>query len=65
MAPLVPEAVERGGHVRVGLEDAPLGSGRTNVELVEDARGRIADAGATLATADEVRREVSAANTGV
>src|SRR5262249_38932524 len=35
--PLIPETVRRGGHVRVGLEDAPFGSEATNRGLVEEA----------------------------
>ncbi|HYM02817.1 MAG TPA: 3-keto-5-aminohexanoate cleavage protein [Stellaceae bacterium] len=35
--PLIGETVARGGHVRVGLEDAPLGSPTANVAWVEDA----------------------------
>jgi uncharacterized protein (DUF849 family) len=55
ITPLIVEAVERGGHVRVGLEDAPLGSNRTNVEWVEHARVEIEAAGGTVATTAEVR----------
>ena len=55
IAPLIGEAVRRGGHVRVGLEDAPLGCTRSNIELAEEAIRRIADAGATPARAAEVR----------
>jgi uncharacterized protein (DUF849 family) len=55
ICPLIPDAVTRGGHVRVGLEDQPFGSGRTNVELVTDAVNRISDAGGRPATAAEVR----------
>lgn len=36
--PLIPDAVARGGMVRVGLEDAPLGSEMTNVQWVRAAR---------------------------
>lgn len=54
--PLVPHAVAAGGHVRVGLEDAPFGSPRTNREWVEAAARAIAAAGARLASAAEVRQ---------
>jgi len=37
ITPLIPDAVAYGYHVRVGLEDEPLGSDMTNVELVERA----------------------------
>jgi uncharacterized protein (DUF849 family) len=53
--PLIPRAVMEGGHVRVGLEDMPFGTDRSNVELVEDAAGRITRMGAEIATAAEVR----------
>jgi len=36
--PLIPEAMARGGMIRVGLEDAPLGSTMSNVEWVRAAR---------------------------
>lgn len=53
--PMIPRAVVEGGHVRVGLEDAPFGCERTNLELVEDAAERIRNMGARLATAADVR----------
>jgi 3-keto-5-aminohexanoate cleavage enzyme len=59
--PLIAAAVSRGGHVRVGLEDAPLGCRLGNRELVEHARRRIADAGGTPATAAQVRKALAAA----
>ena len=59
ITPLIPEAVERGGHVRVGLEDAPLGSDRTNLEWVEHARAAIEAVGGTVATTAEVRAELA------
>lgn len=58
VTPLIPEAVERGGHVRVGLEDAPLGTDRSNVEWVEHAKREIEAAGGTVATPAEVRAEL-------
>jgi len=60
VTPLIAEAVRRGGHVRVGLEDAPFGSGRSNVEWVEHAVREIEDAGGTVATAAQVRTELEA-----
>ena len=53
--PLIPRAVMEGGHVRVGLEDAPLGSDKSNLRWVEDAAQRIGNAGGELATARDVR----------
>ena len=52
---LIPAAVARGGHVRVGLEDAPLGTEISNPEWVEQAAAAIASAGGRIATAPEVR----------
>lgn len=57
--PLVPAAVAAGGHVRVGLEDAPLGSSTGNEEWVGRAAEAIAKAGGTLATAAELRAALS------
>jgi len=53
--PMIARAVAEGGHVRVGLEDAPWGSQKSNVEWVREAAKRIENAGSTLATAQEVR----------
>ena len=53
--PLIPYAVERGGHVRVGLEDAPLNTPTRNVTLVEDAVRTISSSGGQLANAREIR----------
>ncbi|MET0867594.1 MAG: 3-keto-5-aminohexanoate cleavage protein [Pseudorhodoplanes sp.] len=53
---LIPHAVARGGHVRVGLEDCPLGSEVSNVALVEEAVRLIGAAGGTVAAASEVRQ---------
>ena len=48
-------AVRAGGHVRVGLEDAPLGCAAGNTELVERAARLIEAAGGRLATGAQVR----------
>ena len=53
--PLVAAAVRRGGHVRVGLEDAPLGSARSNLDWVRAGRAAIERAGGHIASAAEVR----------
>lgn len=56
ITPLIGYTVERGGHVRVGLEDAPFGATRTNVQLVEEAARMIRSAGSELASTQEIRR---------
>lgn len=53
---LIPRAVEYGWHIRVGLEDEPLGSGANNVALVERAVARITAAGGVIAGVDVARR---------
>jgi 3-keto-5-aminohexanoate cleavage enzyme len=53
---LVEAAVGRGGHLRVGLEDAPLGTSGSNLELVRAGRVAIERCGGALASAAEVRR---------
>jgi len=53
--PLIPAVVAMGGHVRVGLEDAPHGCTRSNLELVEAAVNAIQKAGGEPATASEAR----------
>ena len=57
--PLAGAAATRGGHVRVGLEDAPLGSTRSNLEWVQAARSAILAAGSSLASPAEVRRALN------
>lgn len=54
--PLARYAIERGGHVRVGLEDAPFGAVKSNVQLVEDAARLIRAAGKDPASTREIRR---------
>ena len=58
--PLIPAAVAMGGHVRVGLEDAPLNSKQTNLALVEAAVNAIQKAGGEPATASDVRATLKA-----
>lgn len=58
--PLIPAAVAAGGHVRVGLEDAPLGTKLDNETWVRRAAEAIAAAGGTLATANEIRAALGA-----
>lgn len=53
--PLIPETVRRGGHVRVGLEDAPFGCTMGNVALVEQAVQLVRAAGSEPATVAEMR----------
>jgi 3-keto-5-aminohexanoate cleavage enzyme len=61
VTPLIEFAVTRGGHVRVGLEDAPLGTNRPNVQWVHDAARRIEAAGGHLASAQMIRRAMTTA----
>jgi uncharacterized protein (DUF849 family) len=53
--PLIPETVEGGGYVRVGLEDAPLGTRMTNLDWVQAAVSLIIAAGGRTAGLAEVR----------
>jgi uncharacterized protein (DUF849 family) len=53
--PLIPHAVAAGGHIRVGLEDAPFGTATGNAAWVEDAVVRVQAAGGRPATAAEIR----------
>ena len=41
--PLIGETIRRGGHIRVGLEDAPLGTKNGNLEMVEEAVRMVRD----------------------
>jgi uncharacterized protein (DUF849 family) len=60
--PLIAATVLRGGHVRVGLEDATMGCERGNRELVGKAADLIAAAGGSLASAAQVRASLAAAS---
>lgn len=53
--PLIAPAVARGGHVRVGLEDAPWRTPLTNHQWVEEAAKLIRAAGGEPADTGEVR----------
>lgn len=53
--PLAGEVLARGGHLRVGLEDAPFGTETGNLAWVERARRVVEEAGARPATPAEVR----------
>jgi uncharacterized protein (DUF849 family) len=55
---LASAAVERGGHIRVGLEDAPWNSISTNLEWVEAAVKAVQDSGCEPATASHVRADL-------
>ena len=57
---LIEPAVEHGGHVRVGLEDAPFGHAISNVDQVRAARRKIESMGKSLATPAEVRQRLRA-----
>ncbi len=58
--PLIPAAVEREGHVRVGLEDMPWGASQTNRKLVEEAVTIIRKEGSEPASASDVRVAMTA-----
>lgn len=60
--PLIAPAIERGGHIRVGLEDRPFGVRETNRGLVEEAVKLVRAAGAEPATAADVRSACAAAD---
>jgi uncharacterized protein (DUF849 family) len=55
-------SLDRGAHLRVGLEDASLGCEKTNVELVEEAVALIEKSGRNLANVGEVRAELTGRN---
>jgi uncharacterized protein (DUF849 family) len=54
--PLIGETVARGGHVRVGLEDAPLGTPLGNLAWVEEAVRLVRENGAEPASGTDVRQ---------
>lgn len=62
LIPLIPAIVALGGHVRVGLEDAPFHCQRRNVELVAEAAAAIRATGAEPASAADVRASLVTAD---
>jgi uncharacterized protein (DUF849 family) len=58
--PLIPDAVRRGGHIRVGLEDAPFGTPQTNMQLVDEAARLVRAAGAEPASVADMRAALAA-----
>jgi 3-keto-5-aminohexanoate cleavage enzyme len=57
--PLIGDAVILGGHVRVGLEDAPLGTPMSNLDWVEEAVRIVCAHGAEPASAAEMRQALA------
>jgi len=58
--PLIGETIARGGHIRVGLEDAPLGTKASNLKLVEEAVRLVREHGAEPASPAEMRQALAA-----
>ena len=59
LRPLIGETVTRGGHVRVGLEDAPLGTSTSNLAMVEEAVRMVRGHGAEPASPADMRQALS------
>jgi uncharacterized protein (DUF849 family) len=57
---LIAPAVTRGGHIRVGLEDAPFGCSQDNLELTKRAVKQIQNLGYHVGAADEIREILQA-----
>ena len=64
LRPLFAATIARGGHIRVGLEDAPLGATASNLELVEEAVRMVREHGAEPATPAEMRQALAASASG-
>ncbi len=58
--PLISTAVQNGGHIRVGLEDAPFGTETGNVAWVDQAVAAVRAAGGEPATARDMRATLEA-----
>jgi uncharacterized protein (DUF849 family) len=59
LRPLFAETIARGGHIRVGLEDAPLGTPTGNLALVEEAVRIVRENGAEPASPAEMRQALA------
>jgi len=55
IGPLIADTVQHEGHIRVGLEDAPFGTGKSNRALVEEAVTLIRAHGSEPASVAEMR----------
>lgn len=55
LGPIFEATLAKGGHIRVGLEDAPFNSSLGNLAQTEAAATRIKNAGYSLGTAKELR----------
>jgi len=64
VGPLIGQTVERGGHVRVGLEDAPLGSDLSNLDWTRRATRAIEAAGGRVAAPADVRTALKGEGVG-
>jgi uncharacterized protein (DUF849 family) len=62
--PLIDQAVARGDHVRVGLEDAPLGPPISPLALVEEAVRIVRGYGSEFTSAAEVRQALGSIAAG-
>ena len=60
IAPLIERTITKGGHLRVGLEDAPFGTEDSNLAIVERAVAKIEDFGGTMASAADIRAALEA-----
>jgi 3-keto-5-aminohexanoate cleavage enzyme len=60
LRPLFAETIARGGHLRVGLEDAPLGTPSSNLGLVEEAVRMVRAEDAEPASVAEMRQALAA-----
>jgi uncharacterized protein (DUF849 family) len=60
ISPLIGETAARGGHIRVGLEDARLGTSKSNLGLVEEAVRMVRENGAEPASVADLRQALAA-----
>src|SRR5262249_8304157 len=60
LRPLFTATIDRGGHIRVGREERPLGTTTTNLALVEEAVRLVRQHGGEPATPAEMRRALAA-----
>ena len=55
VASMIPRAVLEGGHVRVGLGDAPFGSELSNLDIVTNSCREIENSGGTVGSGEDIR----------
>ena len=53
--PMIPRVIMEGGHISVGLGNEPMGTDKSNLQIVSEAAEAIKNSGGELASGEEIR----------